>query len=752
MKHSIVVVILVSALLSMGCSKKQESPAPQANAPEATSQVNAPDATPQADVKNTPEADAPGKLRCGKHVYDAKEFGDWICLNGAMCCLNKEGCSYKGQKAPMRTFVAGDDAALYCDNSKVEVKDFAGLRCLDEHIEHIYAEGLKDPETQSARLHMYSEDEDSEFAKYVAKNRYLVCTSDKCGDLKHGEKVEHSWNDIRIDRDPCEASRLLPGTTCKNDIVYCGDTAFPGAFLDEWRCAKDQWICVESACWCAGENKYTGKFGTCKDGNPYCGDEIQTPPGSFPPIEGYICQNGKWACASPKGCGKCEQFQTLNAKGECEGKPFVPKIKRVECKDGNCPCGDGACPKGGSCLTIPGKDPICMCGNYSDWHPKGCRSYAEFPMYSNKFGEFTCMQGTTDGTSANAYVWFVKCENAEGCHILGENDLWKPDDVRMEEDSLSPDSFWYAPEGNSVGGNPKLYLVNGEAYNEALKVPEQTKCGRNTALEFKQTNAIHQNRESQKDSCEVRTACDTMPVPRADRKNFTCDFGHYHEQPYQCYSSVYYDWLPIGLRCHADSGCTCNHETCAKGQLCVDGVCRYDTIYAHQTCGNVYPHLAADESSRTVKEENLDSEIPIVLGGVHLYSPTDSDYAKYGDIADEIDPEQCHFADGYTIHEKMLLWDYYSTDVANKLVTPNGTCMCGYSEVTPKKLSDYKCVQSLGYVCTNPKGCACGNTQCQSGALCLREGLCSPVVMDKGLAPEKISDDVEKWCEEYLQG
>ena len=741
MKHIIVISISVAALLCVGCSKKQASPEPQANAPEAAPQANAPEAAPQA---NAPEAapqanavDSAGKIQCGKHGYDAKEFGDWICLDGVMRCLNKDGCSYKGQKAPMRTFVTGDDATLYCDNSKVEVKDLAGLRCLDEHIEHIYAEGARDPETKSARLHMYSEDEDSEHVKYIAKNRYLVCTSDKCGDLKRGEKIAHDWDEIRIDRSPCEPSRLLPGTTCKNDVVYCGETAFPGAFLDEWRCAQNQWICVEPACWCAGEDKYTGKFGTCKDGNPYCGDKMQTPPGSFPPIEGYICQNGKWTCASPKGCGKCAQFQTLNDEGKCEGKVAATKIKRVECKKGNCPCGDGACPKGGACLTIPGKDPICMCGNYSDWQSDGsdgCRQKAEFPIYSNKLGEFTCNAYEDGGTSSDYISWYVTCENEKGCHVQGQAELWTRE--------LSYDAFDKERE--------KFHLVGDDAYNEALKVPEQTKCGRNTALEFKQTYANEELNREPDDSCAVRTNCDTMPVPRANRKNFTCDFGHYHEQPYHCYSSLYYDSVAIGLRCKADSGCICNHETCAKGQLCVDGVCRYDTLYAHQTCGNVYPHLAADEPGRGVKDGNTRDDA--VIGGVHLYSPSDSDYAKYGDIADEIDPEQCHFADEYTIHEKMLLWDYYSPDVANKLVTPNGTCMCGYSEVTPKKLSDYKCVQSLGYVCVNPKGCACGNTQCQSGALCLREGLCSPVVMDKGLAPEKISDDVKKWCEEYLQG
>ena len=76
-----------------------------------------------------------------------------------------------------------------------------------------------------------------------------------------------------------------------------------------------------------------------------------------------------------------------------------------------------------------------------------------------------------------------------------------------------------------------------------------------------------------------------------------------------------------------------------------------------------------------------------------------------------------YWADTYKIHDKVFYWDQYSDNVESKLGTINGTCICGYSEVTPKKLSDYKCVQTLGYVCLNAQGCACGKAQCQKGAL-----------------------------------
>ena len=164
---------------------------------------------------------------------------------------------------------------------------------------------------------------------------------------------------------------------------------------------------------------------------------------------------------------------------------------------------------------------------------------------------------------------------------------------------------------------------------------------------------------------------------------------------------------------------------------------------AQNHCQNVYPHLAPDETRCALFDNGgkarIGGGVP-GLGQVHLIPPSDPDYGKYGDIVDEVDEEYSYWAGAYDIYEKVLFWDHYSTRVENEWVTLNGTYLCGYSEVTPKKLADYKCVQSLGYVCLNPAGCACGNVQCQKGALCLREGVCSAVVMDKGLAPEKIGE------------
>ena len=745
MKISHLSLLLLPLLIATGCKKKPEAPAPQPDpaelSPQTSDTANAenPPVPETASNAAATQTAASGKVKCGKNEYDADTYKDWICLNGVMRCLNQNGCKYKGKSAPMRTYLMSPDE-LYCNNHRVMQDDLTGLRCLEQqYIETWIEDGAPDALSQ-----------------YLTQNLSLRCNADKCGNLQRGEEAkmgEHRLSSFLIPN--CEPTRMPPGTTCKNDKVYCGDAEFPGEEAWQWRCVQNQWLCIDDYCECAGGTHAAGKFGTCKDGKAWCGDKESDAIVNFKPThyreggygKGYICQNNKWVCANPEGCGECEQYQTLNAKGKCEGKSVKPNIKLVECKEGNCPCGNGACPKDGACLTIPGKDPICTCGKYHE--EQYCLDRDSFPFLSNNYGEFSCHENHESGSSGGGdYYYDVMCENEDGCHVLGETKIWEP------PSSGDDDGDWVNDWTIDDLSVPSRYddAHTKDAYDQAFLELEFGKCGRSTALEFKTSKALESSKDTMKlpsrDSCAIRKACDTMPVPRANRKNYTCDFIRDPQGAIRCYSWLNYNWVPIGLRCNADTGCTCNQETCAKGQLCVDGVCRYDTVYAQKTCQNVYPHLAPDEPGWQLEDEGgtarpeweiIGEDSAPGQGLVHVLSPSDPDYDKYGDIANERDKES-YWPDEYEIHEKVLFWDNYDTDVENILVTGNGTCICGYSEVIPKKLSDYKCVQSLGYVCLNPNGCECGSAQCQKGSLCLREGLCSSVVMDKGLNPEKISN------------
>ena len=447
MKRKTSLMMFIGILICTGCSKKQEEPAPQlpTTAAEAAQQAHPgssegttpPDTVQDADNKGSEPAagrqtDNTVRIHCGAYDYDAEKYKDWICLNGVLRCLKKDGCRYEEQNitAPMRTLVLrigddkiGYDDELFCDDCVAHHAE--GMRCLDEHIEHIYTSDI-----EPKRLHVMQKNEYNDFVEYIVKNRYLVCTSGK--GCEQGEQQVRLGSSFHMEIPNCEPTRMLPGTTCKDNVIYCGDEAYPGvgttyytSELDGWRCIDNHWMCVDSFCECKGKNHSAGKFGTCRDGKAYCGDkEMDARIDQKGNDEGYVCQNGKWLCAKPEGCGKCGQYQTLSDKGKCEGKSVVPNIKYVECKTGNCPCGDGACPKEGACLTIPGKDPVCVCGQYHE--QQGCHDRNYFPMFSNDYGEFTCQMHHESGSSGGGDYYFdVTCENEAGCHVKGETKIWE---------------------------------------------------------------------------------------------------------------------------------------------------------------------------------------------------------------------------------------------------------------------------------------------------------------------------------------
>ena len=746
-KLTITACVLATTFLAFaGCSKKKDAPSPAPQAPASLAEApstpipSAPDATkPSTDADSAPSsatvhADA---VRCGEFSYPHWD-DNWVCLHGVLRCLHKNGCAYRdGKVAPMRSYVAGKDARLYCDGLEAPA-DLAGLRCLDDHLDRFAVES---GDVDWGLDVEWDEDDESSDADshYLEKNRYLVCTNDHCGNLTKGERATPNRDKYAVKPSACDPTRMLPGTTCKGNQVYCGDAPFPSDDVDtlsKWRCVQDSWLCMEDRCRCG--NQDVGKFGTCKDGVAICGNK----PMQAPAQEGYICQGEKWVCAKPGGCGECSQYQSLGEKGGCEGKSTRPDVKLVECKDGNCPCGDGACPKGGSCMKIAGKAPMCVCGKYHE--AQYCYDRFEYPVVSNGYGEFTCNDHHVSGSSGGGdNYWDVLCENPNGCKTQGKAvfiDRSKDEDEdRYEwwEDLLTVPNRYADPH--------KL-----DDYDKAFLDLEFGHCGRNTARDFSQTLAGEKVDHPENDSCALRTACDTMPVPRNRRKDYSCEFVRDPLGPLKCYSWQEHLHVAVGLRCHADAGCPCHKDTCAKGQLCTNGVCRYDSLYAQNTCQNVNPHLAPDEPSirqmddgGTPREEwdIIGEDTPDGLGSVVALSPSDARYEQYGDIRNDANYPD---GDGNYLAQKVWNWDVYETDVVNRLVTANGTCLCGYSEVTPKTPADYKCVQTLGYVCVLPEGCECGAAKCQKGALCLREGLCSSVVMDKGVAPERMST-LEKW-------
>ena len=741
------IILLIVAVSITGCNKKSDAPKPQEN--ESTNVAENTEKDVIDDTQNAPE-NAVDALKT-ENLQDILK--SWTNLGKEIRCLNLNGCDYHGPNAPMRTVYA--DGKLYCDHKLLPDK-WSNMRCLDSELYKGY------------------------FFVEEMKDRFgLRCIADSCicgdktlrkGELCVGNGKGLTEPEITL-KDLCEPSHLPESAMCKDNQIFCGDEAFSGDYKelweDHWRCVNNSWLCMIEGCQC-GEQK-VGKFGTCKNNIAMCGDqEMQQPPA------GYICQKNKWVCAKPGGCEKCAQFQSLNADGECEGKDTTKIVADIKaCEKGNCPCGDGACPAGGKCIKLPDKTAICACGEY-DYYYSACKAedgnsdsglVYSYPLYSNKYGEFECTQRRGDGYIGDTY-YDVYCANEKGCKILGDETIIKNQQVDDDDDECNPAIDECYPDG--IKATSDISSDDQDVFNQLFMNLQLQKSGRRSATEF----------EGSIDSAAVRTLCDTMPVPRANRKDYKCEYGPEiiscpepgcggHDEPVPYLwpgpdfgsnignNCVFYatDDKYRGLRCKSEDGCICNQERCPQNSLCYNGTCSFDSEYAGEICNTFIPRLAQDE-------ENLEISLPEVYAlsssigpYVYLYSPSDKEnFEEYGYIRPVKRAYECFKSQDYDYTDKIMSYTSdeffalsYLTNVTNTFILPNGTCMCGYSEFTPDPESnqdDYQCVQSLGYVCVSEDGCECGDAKCNQGSLCLRKGLCSPVVQTEGF-DEPTGTDLE---------
>ena len=135
------------------------------------------------------------------------------------------------------------------------------------------------------------------------------------------------------------------------------------------------------------------------------------------------------------------------------------------------------------------------------------------------------------------------------------------------------------------------------------------------------------------------------------------------------------------LRCVRSMGCPCGSSTCGMGGLCKENKCIYDSHYLNMMC---YP------SSFEHYDNNINEYIPDV---------DDYDF-------DEIDPPMS---------------DLLRVDDA-------GNCLCNRAMLTPELLNNHRqqyVCDDYGWVCTDKKGCPCGDATCDYKALCLKPGLCT---------------------------
>lgn len=430
----------------------------------------------------------------------------------------------------------------------------------------------------------------------------------------------------------CNQKTIPQNAVCKNSEIYCGDTKAPQN-LKDWKCINTQWVCVANACDC-GKQK-TGKYGLCIDNKPVCGKtEIATP------IEpGYICQNDTYVCANPTGCkcGKnnCPQFGKCS-NNKCDKGKEKTSAQSVLCEKGNCPCGDGACAQGAYCYKNR-----CVCGSpdYSD----PVETFDNGYIISNQYGEFKCNRLESDryysqceGKEVVEYLYTISCEKPDGCKLNGKlmpatnhgEEKWN-DNCNYSSSISDNDDFeeFHCNYDDNSYSSPYIDRSKDlfDSDQEEEKFIEDYNiyymehgCGRKTALEFSLGPSLQKN-EDENDyvtaatfSCQQMSRCDTMPVPRKERSKYLCDRVLSVEKDgylENWYNFNHFEYNVAGLRCNDENGCPCFEDTCAKGQLCYEGVCMYDDIYASSLCHNFIKDidsnkLLAIEPDNTVLEND----------------------------------------------------------------------------------------------------------------------------------------------------
>lgn len=372
-------------------------------------------------------------------------------------------------------------------------------------------------------------------------------------------------------------------TTCKNGKIYCADAEVSGKNIEGYGCINKRWVCTSYVCLCG--DMYIGRFGQCDDGKPMCGTTqapipwIVTDNDSKDIQYGFICQNNNWVCANPRGCSTpkqtCHQFQVYK-DGQCQGKDGREKISAQKCKTGNCPCGSGHCPMHGICL-----DGECVCGGDNIDETVESSSVS----VGGDYGEFVCVENySTPPCGPGTRIYGLYCMKAGGCKRadgklfpttpldVHEHVIYNLEDVRQQVLRGEPVIDRMTTQGAiSAPCSPEKFKSVTEKLSEISLSP----CGRRSAEEMPRN--IPDEPENYDDTkiydfrCDIRSKCDTMPIPKSARKDYRC-VVHKH-RVMQCDEPAH-GFDVLGLRCTNPKGCPCFDDTCKKGQFCTEGLCK----------------------------------------------------------------------------------------------------------------------------------------------------------------------------------
>ena len=500
-----------------------------------------------------------------------------------------------------------------------------------------------------------------------------------------------------------------------------------------------------------------------------CGDEI------VPAEEAanWVCLDDVLVCFSKDGCvynGTKIPDRVMRFKGifYCAGRPLPSKFDGLTCFDEMSANIGARFDENSGLVCTQG---TCLCGDEVLTPPQGCitKDMNQLPEFSAVHPDPVRLRNTTlfkgtmycgnDPFPANDYMnnssSSLYCVNDEwlcgaNCRCSGKESTGRfghckdgraycahkqSSRPKNEEIYACRHGAWVCPDpgGCACAKNTCAqgqYCDGKTCSGDAISWPSElvggldlAKCGDPAAemLSLIGPERVLAKKDDPRLRCSIRTFCDSFYVPKEQYENYACELGYDYIVSYDA-SSLEVRENVRGLRCIAKEGCACENDTCPYGALCSNGRCILDRNYSVMACNNKPMMFSRD----TIRRECL------FQFGSERYTDffkTKIDPARLpfeGELS-KCDLDLKKWNDDYLARFEYWDGDSWLIDTVPNAyyITPDGECKCGYAVLPPSMVGSYECDASIGYVCKNTSGCACGASTCSFDQACLRPGVCA---------------------------
>ena len=516
-------------------------------------------------------------------------------------------------------------------------------------------------------------------------------------------------------------------------------------YLDKAQNALRAWTCDREFCECGGQK--CPQNAVCLDEQCFCGDKpVESSLGyacdillvdeaqSIEVIQrcmGENCPCGIEACSRNEVCvdGLCQcrdKTKPSDSPWRCEDSGQDKAQWR--CNDpGGCVCGDRKCPKNAQCV-----DGVCTCRNEIDVQPG-------------------------DSYACEAGFWVCKDKSCPCYGSTASKGGRCPAPYCRQNQTISPD-------GCMCGDKPALPVYDYECMKSErfgfvnVAKEDKVQCG---------MSECDEGMYCMNAKCVVPDISDGMAAHRYWTRHVIAGSEN-------------------ARKCDKEDGCFCGSTRCEFNYYCIDGHCaaaeysfereghrfsyslqrgeEYDDNEEYIVERAIFDRWRACDAMQNLEYSVLetrrfDEVYPIdyvhsdrVDDYICVLTSTRSDEPEVDEEGDDEDLEYSEERDDEW-HSGATLEQY----VASGLVCPKDVCMCGVSQCPASshcqcryeiethqvrcgcvavgcgdsELSEaegYDCLPGLGLVCRE-ESCKCGSVPCPRGAICLSDGVCTPMVI-----------------------